>query len=154
MAKCGFNMPDDFLKEISKLDKNIDKVTEKMLKAGGQVVLKETKKDFVDVVGKNTKYGSRSTGEMAKALGVSHVDVDKNGVSNVKVGFDEPRKNQYDAKGKRTYYEITNAMIANVIENGKHGQPAKPFLRIAKRRSKKPCIEAMQKVFDEEIKGL
>jgi len=43
-------------------------------------------------------------------------------------------------------------MIANIIEYGKAGQPAKPFLKPAKTSSKKPCIDAMTKKLEEEIK--
>jgi hypothetical protein len=69
----------------------------------------------------------------------------------VKIGFNEPRRRQYAAKGKRSYYTITNAMIANVIEHGKHGQPPKPFLKPARTSSRKPAIEAMKQKLDEEI---
>ena len=45
-------------------------------------------------------------------------------------------------------------MIANILEYGKHGQPAKPFLKPAKSASKSACIAAMQQKFDEEVKKL
>lgn len=144
-------MPDEVLSRLTKLGKNTDKISEKMLIAGGKVILKETKSSLTSVVGNSTKIMSRSTGELKNSLGLSPVDVDGNGISNIKVGFNEPRKAQYKAKNKRSYYEITNAMIANVIEYGRKGQPPKPFLAKAKRKSKKTCIETMQKVFEEEV---
>ena len=42
-------------------------------------------------------------------------------------------------------------MVANIIEYGKHGQPAKPFLKNAKISSKKECEDAMAKKLEEEI---
>lgn len=45
-------------------------------------------------------------------------------------------------------------MIANVIEHGKHGQPAKPFLKPARTASRKTCIEAMKRKLDEEIEKI
>lgn len=76
------------------------------------------------------------------------------GYPTVKVGFNEPRRKQSAAKGKRSYYFASNAMIANVLEYGKSGQPPKPFLKPAKSASRKACTEAMIKKFEEEIKKL
>ena len=44
--------------------------------------------------------------------------------------------------------------LANIIEYGKPGQPARPFLARAKRQVKKPCEAAMKAKFEEEIKKL
>ena len=38
-----------------------------------------------------------------------------------------------------------------ILEYGKHGQPAKPFLKPAKRASKSACEEAMKRAFEEEV---
>ena len=43
---------------------------------------------------------------------------------------------------------------ANILEYGKHGQPAKPFLKPAKTASRQECIDAMTKVLDEEVEKL
>ena len=45
----------------------------------------------------------------------------------------------------------SNAKIANIIEYGKHGQPAKPFLKPAKSATKIACIEKMKQKFQEEV---
>ena len=45
-------------------------------------------------------------------------------------------------------------MIANVLEYGKSGQDAKPFLKPAKNKSRKACINAMEKVIESEIDKL
>jgi hypothetical protein len=95
------------------------------------------------VIGKETKYDSRSTGELIDALGVTPAGVDRNGNYDVKVGFDEPRKD-----GE------SNAKIANILEYGKSGQPPKPFLKPAKTASRNACIEAMKRKLDEEINKL
>ena len=90
--------------------------------------------------GAGTKYDSRSTGELAGALGLSPVKVDGSGNHDIKVGFAEPRSDGG-----------SNAKIANILEYGKHGQPAKPFLKPAKTASKSAAITAMQKKFEEEV---
>ena len=143
MAKATMKLPDDMLERMSRLGSNFDKVAEKVLTAGGEVVLAKTKSNLQAVVGNNTVYDSRSTGELENALGVSKVLLDKNGNYNIKVGFSEPRKDS-----------SSNAQIANTIEYGKSGQPAKPFLKPAQRASKKQCIEAMKTTFESEVKNL
>jgi hypothetical protein len=45
-------------------------------------------------------------------------------------------------------------MIAGVLEYGKHGQPAKPFLKPAKSASKNACIEAMKAKLESEVSGI
>ena len=143
MAKVDIKMPDDFLLKISKLGSDFDPVAEKVLKAGGEVVFKRTKSNLSAVIGKGTKHESRSTGELEKALGVTSVRLDRNGNHNIKIGFSEPR-----ADGE------SNAKIANILEYGKHGQPAKPFLKPAKSASKSECISTMKSTFEEEVKKL
>jgi HK97 gp10 family phage protein len=151
MAKVQIKMPADFLLKVSKLGDKTDEIVESCLEAGSEVVLSKVRSNLSSVIGGGTKYLSESTGELEASLGVTPVKVDNKGVHNVKIGFNEPRRRQYAAKGKRSYYTITNAMIANVIEHGKHGQPPKPFLKPARTSSRKPAIEAMKQKLDEEI---
>ena len=143
MAKVDIKMPDEFLLKVSKLGSNFDPVAEKVLKAGGEVVFKRTKSNLSAVIGKGTKHESRSTGELEKALGVTSVRLDRNGNHNIKIGFSEPRTD-----GE------SNAKIANILEYGKHGQPAKPFLKPARSASKSECISVMKSTFEEEVKKL
>ena len=74
------------------------------------------------------------------SLGLSPVKVDRNGNYNIKVGFDEPRRDG-----------TSNAMVANIIEYGKPGQPAKPFLKNAKIATKSECEDVMKRKLEEEI---
>lgn len=134
MAKCTYKLPEDLLKKLSRLSTNMDKVATKALEAGGDVVLKKTKSNLESVV------SNESTGQLVNALGLSPVLVDRNGNYNIKLGFDEYRRDG-----------TSNAMVANIIEYGKHGQPAKPFLKNAKISSKKECEDAMAKKLEEEI---
>ncbi|EKZ4235107.1 HK97 gp10 family phage protein [Listeria monocytogenes] len=143
MAKVDIKMPDEFLLKVSKLGSDFDPVAEKVLKAGGEVVFKRTKSNLSAVIGKGTKHESRSTGELEKALGVTSVRLDRNGNHNIKIGFSEPRSD-----GE------SNAKLANILEYGKHGQPAKPFLKPAKSTSKSECISTMESTFEEEVKKL
>lgn len=143
MAKVDIKMPDEFLLKVSKLGSDFDPVAEKVLKAGGEVVFKRTKSNLSAVIGKGTKHESRSTGELEKALGVTSVRLDRSGNHNIKIGFSEPRSD-----GE------SNAKLANILEYGKHGQPAKPFLKPAKSASKSECISVMKSTFEEEVKKI
>ena len=143
MAKVDIKMPDEFLLKVSKLGSDFDPVAEKVLKAGGEVVFKRTKSNLSAVIGKGTKHESRSTGELEKALGVTSVRLDRNGNHDIKIGFSEPRSD-----GE------SNAKLANILEYGKHGQPAKPFLKPAKSASKSECISVMKSTFEEEVKKI
>ena len=139
MAKADIKMPEEFLLKISKLEEKTDEIVPRVLEAGGKVMLNQTKSNLRTVIGK-TKYPSRTTGELVNALGVSGARMDREGNYNVKVGFSEPRRD-----GE------SNAKIANIIEYGKHGQPAKPFLKPAKSSAKDACIETMKSKLEEEL---
>lgn len=42
--------------------------------------------------------------------------------------------------------------VFRAYREGRHGQPAKPFLKPAKTASKSACIDAMVRILEEEIK--
>lgn len=136
-------MPDDFLHKVSQLADKTDDILPRVLEAGGEVALEKVRDNLSAVVGRNTQYPSRSTGELERSLGLSPAKMDRNGNFNVKVGFSEPRSDGG-----------SNAKIANILEYGKHGQPPKPFLKPAKNASRKPAIEAMKSKLEEEIENL
>lgn len=140
MARASYKMPDDFLMKVSRLADRTDDIIPKVLQEGGEVVKARIKSNLQAVVGKDLKEEPRSTGELINALGITPAGVDRNGDYNVKIGFDEPRSDG-----------ISNAMLANILEYGKAGQPAKPFLKPARNASRKACIEAMKRKLDDEI---
>lgn len=135
MAKCTYKLPEETLRKLSTLGSKMDEISKVVLEAGGEVVYDKTKENLKGVLSGN------SSGELVSSLGLSSVRLDNEGNSNIKLGFSEPRKDGG-----------SNALIANVIEYGKHGQPAKPFLKPAKSSSKKKCIDVMTKTLEEEIK--
>ena len=143
MAKAYMKLPDDFLEKLSRLGNRSDEICEKILKAGGEVVLSKAKSNLSSVVGQGTKYKTRSTGELESALGLSDVRLDKNGNYNIKIGFAESRKDG-----------SSNAKLANIIEYGKSGQVAKPFMKPAKNSSKAKCLEVMKATFDKEVDSI
>ncbi len=143
MARCDIQIPEDFLLKLSRLGEKTDEIIPKVLEAGGEVVESKVKSNLQAVIGSCTKEESRSTGELLSALGVSSAKQDKDGNFNVKIGFSEPRPD-----GK------SNAMIAGVLEYGKHGQAPKPFLKPAKSSSKSAAVAAMKAKFKSEVDGV
>jgi len=127
-------MPDDFLRQLSRLEERTDEIVPKVLAAGGEVVLDHVRTRLRAVL------SGTSSGELERSLGVSPARLDRRGNWDVKVGFDDPRS---DKK--------SNAMIANVLEHGKHGQPPRPFLKPAKIASREACIAKMKQVLEAEI---
>ena len=140
MAKADVKMPEEFLLKISRLGEKTDEIIPRVLEVGGQVVLDRVKSNLQSVIGRGTKYPSRSTGELSDALGLTPAKQDRNGNYNIKIGFSEPRRD-----GE------SNAKLANIIEYGKSGQRAKPFLKPAKSSSRKRCVETMKAKLDEEM---
>ena len=144
MAKVEIKMPEDFLLRLSRLADKTDEIIPKVLEAGGEIVLNKVKTNLSSVVGRDTKEKSRSTGELESSLGLSPAKQKRDGSGwDIKVGFAEPRRDGG-----------SNAKIANIIEYGKSGQPAKPFLKPARTTSRKPCVEAMKAKLDEEESGV
>ena len=140
MAKVEAKLPEEFLQKLSRLGDRTDEISGRVLEAGGEVVLSKVKSNLSSVVGQGTVYEPRSTGELERSIGLSPVKLDRNGNYNIKIGFSEPRSDGG-----------SNAKLANIIEYGKHGQPAKPFLKPAKSATKSACIETMKQKFQEEV---
>ena len=139
MARVTIKMPTTLMDQLTKAAEKTDRAIPKALEAGGKVVFEKMQATLHAAIGRGTKYKSRSTGKLLAALGVSPVKVNDEGNYDVKVGFDENRG------------DANNAMLANLLEYGKHGQPPKPFLKRTKSSSQAPCIAAMQSVLKEEL---
>ena len=139
MAKVKIEMPSGFIDQIAGMGNALDAAIPKALAAGGKVVMEKMKSNLQVIIGRETKMKSRSTGKLAASLGVSPAKLDRDGNLDVKVGFSEGRGN------------VSNAMLANVLEYGKHGQPPQPFLKQTKSSGRKPCIEAMQTALKEGL---
>ena len=143
MAKVTVVLPDDLMEQFSKLADQTDRIIDSCLEAAGDAALPFVRDGLAGAIGKDTKYPSRSTGELLGALGVSPPKQNRQGARDVKIGFREGRRD-----GR------PNALIANVLEYGKSGQRPKPFLKPARSKAKKPVIDAIEKRFDEEVAKL
>ena len=141
MARCEMKLPDEFMDKLSKLGDKFDSVAPKVLEAGGEVVLSQMKDNLRNVIGKNTKVKSRSTGALEKSLGITPALQDRKGEWNIRVGVGDSR----DKKG------VPDALKAQVLEYGKAGQPAMPWMKPARRKARKPAIHAMEETLKREL---
>lgn len=145
MAKIEMKMPEEFLLKLSRLSDKTDEIIPKVLEAGGEVVLAKAKSNLSSVIGKGTKEKSRSTGELKNSLGLSKARQKRDGSGwDIKVGFAEPRRGKGDS----------NAKIANIVEYGRHGQPAKPFMKPTRTQSKNAATQAMKDKFEQEVERI
>jgi len=135
MAKLTISLPTNFEERLSKLGSQTDSICEKVLEAGGEVVLAKVRSNL------NSVLSGTSTGELQRSLGLTKVRQDRNGKFNIKIGFAEPRK----GTGK------SNAKVATILEYGKHNQPPRPFMKPARTQSKSAAVEAMKSTLDEEV---
>jgi hypothetical protein len=148
MAKFEVKFPDSIYEKFARMGTNASKIIEKMLKVGGKEAFKITKPKLQSSIGKG-KY-SRSTGQLVGSLGISPVKVDSKGMSNIKVGFSEPRRPNKTISKNVTYY-LSNAMIANVLEYGKRGQSARPWMRPSKNAVQETVKPLMEQEFYKEV---
>ena len=140
--------PDDFMNKIETLVNSTDDILEKALDEGGRVALGIARGNLAGVL------SGQSTGELAGSLGVSPAKQDSTGALNVKIGFNEPRRDQSGGRGKRSYKKRTNAMIASVLEHGRHNQPPRPFMAPARASAEGACIAAMTAVLESAVNSL
>ena len=155
MSSITLKLPDEFMNKLSELDRRTEEIIEKSLEAGAEIVYQRASS--------NLRAAVKSPGEsqLLSSLGVSPVKPSDGGY-DIKVGFNEPRQ---DKKGKTTYskrlksgkrseYQLTNAMIANILEYGKKGQPARPFMKPAQDATKKTATAEIKRVFTEEAQKI
>lgn len=133
MARVQIRLPNDFIDALDSASSLIDNSAEQVLKAGANIVEPRMRSNLSAAIGSSTKQPSRSTGQLAKALGTAPVKVNSRGDYNVKVGFAE---NRDDGRA--------NALIANVLEHGRSNQPARPFLAPTRSQTRRAAITAMK----------
>ena len=140
MARVQIRLPNDFIDALDSASSLIDNSAEQVLKAGANIVEPRMRSNLSAAIGSSTKQPSRSTGQLAKALGTAPVKVNSRGDYNVKVGFTE---NRDDGRA--------NALIANVLEHGRSNQPARPFLAPTRSQTRRAAITAMKQTLAARI---
>lgn len=135
------------MKKLEQLGTEYDVIVQEMLTNGIEPLEKQIKSNLEAIVGRGTKYKSRSKGDLVKAVKVTKVYQVANGDWHIKVGI-----YGYDSDG------VPNALKAMVLEHGrssnKNGNasiPPKPWLKPAISATKKQCVQAMVDTFDKKV---
>lgn len=143
MATVTIKLPDEFMNQLSEFDSRLEDIFTKSLEAGAEIAEKQAKANLKAVIGSGTKFPSESTGELLGALGTSPVKRSSLGGFDIRVGFAEPRKDGG-----------SNEMVANIIEYGKKGQAAKPFMKPAEDATKSKVKAKMEETFKAEAEKI
>jgi len=156
MATVTIKLPDEFMNQLSEFDSRLEDVFTKSLEDGAEIAEKQARANL-----KNSLKGE-SSGQLLGALGISPVKPSELGGYDIRVGFNEPRKKKSGAttyskklkSGKVSNYEYTNEMVANILEYGKKGQAAKPFMKPAEDATKAKVKAKMQETFKAEAEKI
>lgn len=143
MATVTIKLPDEFMNQLSEFDSRLEDIFTKSLEDGAEIAEKQAKANLKAVIGSGTKFPSESTGELLGALGTSPVKRSSLGGFDIRVGFAEPRKDGG-----------SNEMVANIIEYGKKGQAAKPFMKPAEDATKSKVKAKMEETFKAEAEKI
>ena len=143
MATVTIKLPDEFMNQLSEFDSRLEDIFTKALEDGAEIAEKQARANLKAVIGSGTKLPSESTGQLLGALGISPVKPSELGGYDIRVGFAEPRQD-----GK------SNEMIANIIEYGKKGQAAKPFMKPAEDATESKVKAKMEETFKAEAEKI
>lgn len=98
--------------------------------------------------GEPTYITQRAKEGLIKSFGVTPMQRDRDGIYNVKLGFD----GYNDVKTKKWPKGQPNQLIARACESGSSAMIKQPFFREAVQKTKKKAESRMAEVLDEKIK--
>ena len=167
MAKVTVKAGEDYALRLSKLAGVQDSVAKKAVGRGAGILADAVRRNLENLQedyhpGNRKSYWYLAEGEkyagipeqekkdLLDHLGVTKVDVDKNGDYNAKIGFDG-----YDSQPTQKYPNGRPIpMLARAVESGSSVRQKQPFIAPAVRKTKKAAIAAMQEVIDEEYEKI
>lgn len=135
-------------------------LTKDVVMAGAQPVADETRKNLEALP--EDKFRKLKKGEvfvgvprqqkqdLLDSLGIAPPDVDYDGNTNTKVGFDG-----YGSMPTKKYPKgVPNPLLARAIESGSSVRKKTPFMRKSARNAKKQAQTEMQKKLDEKVEDI
>jgi HK97 gp10 family phage protein len=149
---------ENYLKELSRFEKDEPEIGKKIVTAGAQPVADEIRNqlnNLPDDTFRHLKKDEEFTGlpdiqwkDLSEGLGIAKADIDNSGNANTKVGF----KGYGSHPTKKYPNGLPNALLARAVESGSSVRKKTPFVRPAVNKSKSKAIDEMQKTLENEIK--
>lgn len=133
MPKITVSGIEEYIDKLEKLGVRGTGIMKMGVYDGAAVVADQIRENLNSVVSES------ATGDLAKSLGISEMEVNRKSVS-VNIGF-----SGYDRKG------VANQLKANVLESGSSKQKKRPFFRPAVNASRKKATLKMIETISEEI---
>lgn len=162
LARIRFSRMKEYELKLSKLgdSDSIKKIAERAIREGADIVADEAKSRIkalksitsdeaisnwrAGVPGYITKPAKKA---LIESFGVTPMKKDKDGVYNVKLGFD----GYNDVKTKKYPNGQPNQLIARACESGSSAMIKQPFFRKAVQATKKRAEARMADILDKEI---
>lgn len=135
MAQFDVHGFEGLLSELERLGR-IDEVAPKMMKAGMEILQKE-------VVAEASKH--EDTGEMVASIKPTGISMSTNGSYYMCT-----RPTGYDSRKRQ---RIRNMEKLVYLEYGVKGRPATPVIKTAVIRAEPGVVQAMRKIFEQEVSG-
>lgn len=158
MAKMTIKGPEEYMAKLTKLGKYSVKICEDAVRVGGGIVadevrssLKSLPEDKFRLLRGNEKFSGvpkNQKQDLLDSLGITPVTTSRDGVINVKIGFD----GYGSFKSKKYPNGVPNPLLARSIESGSSVRQKTPFIRKAVNRSKKRAIEEMGKSIESDLR--
>ncbi len=156
MARMTFMLGEEYGEKLLRVASSSEEIAKAAIDAGADILADEIRQNLTanlndpESVSKNgsilfKNYYNKTSGSLLKALGITPIRQDENGIWNAKIGFGDP---DYDPKG------VPNLLKARVMESGSSTIRKRPFVRPAVAAKKKEVLEAMQQVIDEETEKI
>jgi len=156
MARIEIRGFDELELQLSKLAD--PELAKDVVMAGAQPVADEIRKSIEALPEDKFRYLKKNevfTGvpkqqkqDLLDSLGITPPDIDFDGNTNTKIGFDGYGK----IPTKKYPKGVPNQLLARAIESGSSVRKKTPFIRKAVNKSKKLAEAEMQKKLDEKIK--
>lgn len=160
MARMTFKAGEDFMIALSKLSAGTEQIATKAIYAGASIMadkirdnLEKLPEDTFRFLEDDEKFTGVPKGQkkdLLDSLGITPIEIDKNGNYNAKVGFDG-----YGTFPTKKYPKgVPNQLIARSVESGSEVRQKTPFVRPAVNAVRSQVTETMNQTITEEIKKL
>lgn len=160
VARITFKSSDEYTLKLSRLAGRSREVAGKAIYEGAKVVADQIKENLNALPAEKFRYlkdGEKFTGvpkqqkeDLIESFGVTPLDHDRNGIWNVKLGFDG-----YGSMSTKRYPKgVPNQLLARAIESGSSVREKTPFVRPAVIKIKKKVQEVMDEAIERECKEI